>query len=72
MGELICLLANRLARRPPQRIVMAALHSPSSRMYGMFTHILVLTSDGQLAYHGPRKDVSHSYTILLLAIHIHT
>jgi len=57
MGELVCLLLSSLAQRPPQRIVVAALHTPSSRMFEMLTHILVLTSGGQLAYHGPREQV---------------
>ena len=57
MGELVCLLLSSLAQRPPQRIVVAALHTPSSRMLEMFTHMLILTSGGQLAYHGPKDEV---------------
>jgi hypothetical protein len=58
MGEMVCLLLQQLACSAPKRIVMAAVHSPSSKMFTMFTHLLILTSHGQLAYMGPRTEVS--------------
>lgn len=35
------------------RIVMASVHCPSSEACTLFTHLLLLTCDGRLAYHGP-------------------
>lgn len=58
MGEMVCLLLQQLACSAPKRIVMAAIHTPSSKMFTMFTHLLILTSHGQLAYMGPRTEVS--------------
>jgi hypothetical protein len=34
-------------------LVVASLHCPSSLLTRHFTHLLLLTCDGQLAYHGP-------------------
>eukprot|EP00624_Nannochloropsis_granulata_P003098 evm.model.NODE_2580_length_13026_cov_22.657761.2 len=44
MGELICLLLKTIAVRAPQRIVIAAIHTPSSRLFMLFSHITLLTS----------------------------
>ena len=55
MGELICLLLKTIAVRAPQRIVIAAIHTPSSRLFMLFSHITLLTSKGELAYWGPRE-----------------
>ena len=59
MGEMICLLLHSLAMREPQRIIITALHSPSSRVFSLFTHLTLLSSDGQLAYWGPRRKILH-------------
>lgn len=42
------------------RIVMASVHTPSSEMCQQFTHVLLLTYDGRLAYHG-RQDQAIKY-----------
>lgn len=55
MGELICLLLKIIAVRAPQRIVIAAIHTPSSRLFMLFSHVTLLTSKGELAYWGPRE-----------------
>jgi hypothetical protein len=34
-------------------LIVASLHCPSSLFTRHFTHILLLTCDGRLAYHGP-------------------
>ncbi len=34
-------------------LVMASAHCPSSTTFNLFTHLLLLTADGRLAYHGP-------------------
>lgn len=58
MGELICLLLQKLAVRPPQRIVVITIHAPSSRLFMLFSHVTLLTSDGRLAFWGRRDEVS--------------
>jgi ABC-type multidrug transport system ATPase subunit len=62
MCELICELLQDLACTSPKRIIMAAVHSPSSKLFTMFTHLLVLTSNSQLAYHGRRSKVGDRLT----------
>ena len=57
MGELICLLLHDLAKCNPKRIVLVAVHSPSSRLFTLFTHLTILTSNGELAYFGKRKRI---------------
>lgn len=57
MGELVCVLLRQLALRVPKRIIMCSVHTPSSKMFRLFTHLLVLTSHGRLAYTGPREQV---------------
>ena len=57
MGELVCLLLHDLACRDPKRIVICALHSPSSRLFTLFSHVTLLTSNGELAYWGTRKQL---------------
>ncbi|TFJ86806.1 hypothetical protein NSK_001894 [Nannochloropsis salina CCMP1776] len=42
------------------RIVVASVHCPSSEMCQQFTHVLLLTFDGRLAYHG-RQDAAIRY-----------
>lgn len=37
------------------RIVMASIHCPSSEACLLFSHLMLLTCDGRLAYHGPIK-----------------
>jgi ABC-type multidrug transport system ATPase subunit len=37
--------------------VLASLHSPTSAMATFFTHAIVLTADGRLAYQGPYSHV---------------
>lgn len=58
MGELICLLLQKLAARPPKRIIITAIHAPSSRLFMLFTHVTLLTSNGRLAYWGPREEMT--------------
>jgi hypothetical protein len=44
------------------RLVMASAHCPSSATFNLFTHLLLLTADGRLAYHGPcANDEALSY-----------
>lgn len=58
MGELVSLLLRGLASKDPRRLlVVSAMHTPSSKMFGLFTHLLILTSLGRLAYFGPRDQV---------------
>jgi len=46
------------------RIVLASIHSPSSEMCLLFTHFLLLTGDGRLAFHGKAEDAAlHFFTI---------
>eukprot|EP00624_Nannochloropsis_granulata_P005484 evm.model.NODE_390_length_22818_cov_35.022045.4 len=45
MGELICLLLHDLARRNPKRIVVVAVHCPSSRVFTLFSHLTILSSN---------------------------
>lgn len=62
MGESVVCTLQHLARQG--RLVMASVHSPSSHMVKRFTHLLVLTSDGRLAYHGPRDRVVQHFTAM--------
>ncbi len=70
MGELICLLLQTLATRPPKRIIIAAIHAPSSRLFMLFTHVTLLTSNGRLAYWGPRDEV-RGFRFMLGSSHVH-
>ncbi len=38
------------------RVVMASVHCPSSEACLLFSHLMLLTYDGRLAYHGPTLD----------------
>jgi hypothetical protein len=58
MGEIICLLLRNIAVKNPKRIVITAIHTPSSRVFMLFSHVTLLTSQGELAYWGRREDVS--------------
>lgn len=66
MSELICLLLQLLAARPPQRIIITAIHAPSSRLFTLFTHLTLLSSDGRLCYWGPREEVRAPVVCLIL------
>lgn len=57
MGELICLLLKTIAVRGFQRIVITSIHTPSSRLFSLFSNITLLTSNGELAYFGPRAKI---------------
>jgi ATP-binding cassette, subfamily G (WHITE), member 2 len=35
------------------RIVMIAIHQPASKIFHLFTHVMLLTQGGSLAYYGP-------------------
>lgn len=35
------------------RVVVASVHCPSSETVHSFSHLILLTCDGRLAYHGP-------------------
>lgn len=54
MGELVCLLLKNIAVQAPRRLVIAAIHTPSSRVFTLVSHVTLLTSHGELAYWGPR------------------
>lgn len=38
------------------RIVVASLHCPSSDVMAHISHLMLLTYDGRVAYHGPRTE----------------
>lgn len=61
MARLICLLLQSLASGPEQRIIVAAIHAPPSELFTLFTHLTLLTSDGRLAYSGPRDKVRETF-----------
>ena len=37
-------------------MVLATIHSPSSQLFAYFSHLLLLTADGRLAFHGTVPD----------------
>lgn len=39
--------------------VLTSLHSPTSAMAAFFTHVMVLTTDGRLAFHGPYSQIEN-------------
>lgn len=50
---------SRLGRmQDGDRIVIAAIHTPSSNVFACFTHLTVLSWDGRLAYMGTSQQVS--------------
>lgn len=63
MAESIIFLLRNLAVRQCT-IVMATVHSPSSQMFSHFTHLLLLTNDGRVAFHGSVKDALAHVTVL--------
>jgi len=38
------------------RTVIATIHQPSSQVFDLFTHLILLAGSGRVAYLGPRKD----------------
>ena len=55
MGELVTNLLSALASGKtggPRRVIMCVIHTPSSRMWGHFSHVLLLATGGYMAYHG--------------------
>jgi len=49
-GHVVALLRQlALSRRI---LVMATIHAPSSQIFSLFSHVLLLTNDGRLAFHG--------------------
>lgn len=67
MSESIFATMKELTRNKG-RIVMASVHTPSSEMCQQFTHVLLLTCDGRLAYHG-RQDQAIKYFHGLGCVH---
>jgi len=58
MGELVTGLLSALASGKtggPRRVIMCVIHTPSSRMWGHFSHVLLLATGGYMAYHGTRE-----------------
>lgn len=60
MGELITELLMNLAAGAnggKRRIIFCVIHTPSSKMWNTFSHVLLLSAGGKLAYHGKRTDL---------------
>jgi hypothetical protein len=59
MGELVTsLLWNLASGATPgsrRRIIMCVIHTPSSRMWSHFSHVLLLATGGYMAYHGSQQ-----------------
>lgn len=55
MAEAIVSLLRRLAGSRGL-MVLATIHSPSSQLFAYFSHLLLLTADGRLAFHGTIPD----------------
>lgn len=58
MGELVTGLLSALASGKtggPRRVIMCVIHTPSSRMWSHFSHVLLLATGGYMAYHGSRE-----------------
>jgi hypothetical protein len=58
MGELVTGLLSALASGKtggPRRVIMCVIHTPSSRMWSHFSHVLLLATGGYMAYHGTRE-----------------
>jgi len=58
MGELVTNLLAALATGKnggPRRVIMCVIHTPSSRMWSHFSHVLLLATGGFMAYHGTRE-----------------
>lgn len=43
---------------------VSQVHCPSSEMVRLFSHLLLLTGDGRLAYHGPMTDALKHFETL--------
>jgi ABC-type multidrug transport system ATPase subunit len=56
MAESVVATLSELAQKG--RIIMTSMHCPSSNIMSRVTHILLLTHDGRLAYHGPKDSVT--------------
>lgn len=55
----IVALLKRLAERG--RTVVCTIHSPSSRIFALFDHLLLLTPMGEVAYLGPADEALHHF-----------
>lgn len=67
MGDLVCELLNGLAsgrKGGMKRIIFCVIHTPSSKMWSSFTHVLLLGRGGRLAYHGERAKLLPYLTTL--------
>ena len=67
MGELVTKLLWSLASGAtggPRRIIICVIHTPSSRMWGHFSHVLLLATGGWMAYHGTREGLFPFFTSL--------
>jgi len=49
-------------------IVISSIHSPTSVMVKIFTHILLLTCDGRLAFHGRFSEAAQHFSRLGFAV----
>lgn len=52
MGELVCALLSNLAsgaNGSRRRIIMCVIHTPSSRMWTCFSHVILLATGGTWA-----------------------
>ena len=59
MAETVGYVLRSLSLSPGgvRRTVIASVHAPSSALYSLFTHVLVLSHAGRLAYFGPTKQL---------------
>lgn len=49
---------------PLSHLCVPQVHSPSSEMVRLFSHLLLLTGDGRLAFHGPMADALKHFETL--------
>lgn len=62
MAESVVASLRELANRGV--VVMASIHSPNSEMVNLFTHMVLLTGDGRLAFHGRMQDALQHFETL--------
>lgn len=67
MAEAIVALLRRLAGSRGL-MVLATIHSPSSQLFAYFSHLLLLTADGRLAFHGAVPDALAHFAALGLPL----
>lgn len=62
MAESVVWSLSELRRKG--KLVVASVHCPSSEMLHLFSHLLLLTGDGRLAFHGPMTDALKHFEAL--------